>query len=64
MPRGGTRAGAGRPKGSGKYGEKTITVRMPASMEDEVKEFIENQGCKIPLYSSKVAAGNPCWLEF
>jgi len=61
MPRGGARTGAGRPKGTGKYGEKTITVRIPASMEDEVKEFVENQGWEIPLYSSKVAAGTPCW---
>lgn len=61
MPRGGARTGAGRPKGTGKYGEKTITVRIPASMEDEVKEFVESQGWEIPLYSSKVAAGTPCW---
>lgn len=61
MARGGARTGAGRPKGTGKYGEKTVTVRVPASLEDEVKEFVENQGWEIPLYSSKVAAGSPCW---
>jgi len=61
MARGGARAGAGRPKGTGKYGEKTITVRIPASMGDAVKDFVENQGWQIPLYSSKVAAGTPCW---
>jgi DNA polymerase V len=61
MARGGARAGAGRPKGTGKYGEKTITVRIPASMDDAVKDFVENQGWQIPLYASKVAAGSPCW---
>lgn len=61
MARGGARAGAGRPKGTGKYGEKTITVRIPASMGDAVKDFVENQGWQIPLYASKVAAGSPCW---
>lgn len=61
MARGGARAGAGRPKGTGKYGEKTITVRIPASMGGAVKDFVENQGWQIPLYASKVAAGIPCW---
>lgn len=47
--RGGKRVGAGRPKGSGKYGfEVTQTVRLPTSLI---------QG--IPLYISKVPAGFP-----
>ncbi len=47
--RGGKRVGAGRPKGTGKYGfETTQTVRMPVSLI---------QG--IPLYGSKVPAGFP-----
>lgn len=61
MPRGGARTGAGRPKGTGKYGEKTITMRIPKSMGSAVKEFVENQGWEVPFYSSKVAAGTPCW---
>ncbi|MEB3212897.1 MAG: translesion error-prone DNA polymerase V autoproteolytic subunit [Leptolyngbyaceae bacterium] len=63
MPRGGARAGAGRPKGTGKYGEKTVTVRIPASMGDAVKEFVESEGNLIPLYSNSVSAGAPCFAE-
>jgi DNA polymerase V len=63
MPRGGARPGAGRPKGTGKYGEKTVTVRVPKSMGSVVKDFVENQGWQIPFYSSKVAAGTPCWAD-
>ena len=36
MPRGGIRIGAGRPKGQGKFGEKTKPVRIPLSMVDNV----------------------------
>lgn len=32
MTKGGKREGAGRPKGSGPYGEKTVTVRLPISL--------------------------------
>lgn len=43
MSRGGKRKGAGRPKGSGKYGEPTKTVRLPISLIDEVMEYIQNK---------------------
>ncbi len=59
MARGGTRKGAGRPRGTGKYGEKTIPLRVPESLVSAVNELIENQGYEIPLFSSKVAAGLP-----
>ena len=59
MARGGTRKGAGRPRGTGKYGEKTIPLRVPESLVDAVNELIENQGYEVPLFSSKVAAGVP-----
>lgn len=36
MPRGGKRAGAGRPQGTGKYGEPTKAVRLPISIADKV----------------------------
>jgi DNA polymerase V len=36
MPRGGKREGAGRPAGTGKYGEKTKAVRLPISIADEI----------------------------
>jgi len=40
MPRGGKRKGAGRPKNSGKYKEPTKPVRIPVSLIDKVKSFI------------------------
>ncbi len=40
MPRGGRRPGAGRQHGTGRYGEPTIVMRVPASMVDAIKQFI------------------------
>lgn len=37
---GGARVGAGRPKGTGKYGEPTIAIRIPASLEPAVKNML------------------------
>ena len=59
MPRGGVRAGAGRPKGQGKFGEKTKPIRIPISKIDSVMNFINNSNISLPLYSSKVPAGFP-----
>lgn len=59
MGRGGQRRGAGRPKGTGKFGEKTIPLRVPESLLDAVNELLEGEGYEVPLYSSKVAAGAP-----
>lgn len=59
MTRGGKRAGAGRPAGSGRFGEKTRAVRLPESMIESVQAFVAHQGYKLPLYSSKVRAGFP-----
>ncbi|MDY6939708.1 MAG: translesion error-prone DNA polymerase V autoproteolytic subunit [Cyanobacteriota bacterium] len=42
MGRGGKRPGAGRPRGSGKYGEPTKAVRLPISLVDRVSEILEN----------------------
>lgn len=36
MPRGGKREGAGRPVGSGKYGETTKAVRLPVRIADQI----------------------------
>lgn len=36
MPRGGKREGAGRPQGTGKYGEATKAVRLPIRIADEI----------------------------
>lgn len=59
MNRGGSRAGAGRPSGSGKYGEATKAVRVPLSQIEEVMQWIENKGYRLPLYQSAVSAGFP-----
>ena len=41
MPtRGGKRDNAGRPRGTGKYGEPTTVLRIPTSQENTVKDFL------------------------
>ncbi len=42
MSRGGKRAGAGRPAGSGRFGEKTVPVRVPESLLPTVLDLIAN----------------------
>jgi DNA polymerase V len=60
MSHGGKRDNAGRPKGQGKYGETTKTLRVPISRIDDVKGFLEGStSYKIPLYASTVRAGFP-----
>jgi len=57
--RGGARAGAGRPKGQGPYGEATKPVRIPLSMVDNVLSYINKGSHALPLFSCAVAAGFP-----
>ncbi|SEG06598.1 LexA family protein [Nitrosomonas ureae] len=82
--RGGKRENAGRPRGQGKYGEPTVTVRIPQSQGVTVKSFLDayqrkrtesdletvnmddiftpvinEQPIRLPLFSTKVAAGFP-----
>jgi len=57
--RGGFRSGAGRPKGSGKFGEKTRPVRIPEAMIDEILAFVAHKGYKLPCYTCSVSAGFP-----
>ena len=59
MPRGGSRIGAGRPKGQGKYKEPTKPIRIPESLISGVMEFVESSGYNLPLYSCSVQAGFP-----
>ena len=59
MPRGGSRIGAGRPKGQGKYKEPTKPIRVPESLISGVMEFVESSGYNLPLYSCSVQAGFP-----
>ncbi len=61
MTRGGKRAGAGRPKGTGKFGEETVPVRVPVRLVKKVQEWalLGGKGPEIPLFSSSVRAGGP-----
>ena len=65
MARGGRRPGAGRPVGTGLFGEETKPVRVPVSKVDMVRSFLLRAGDsdamdpKIPLYGSDVQAGTP-----
>ena len=59
MGHGGTRQGAGRPKGQGRYGEATRPTRIPVSLLGPVLRFVDNKGYQLPLYGSKVPAGFP-----
>jgi DNA polymerase V len=43
MVRGGKRIGAGRPKGTGKYGETTKTVRLPESKIVDIQSWLQEQ---------------------
>jgi DNA polymerase V len=58
MPRGGKRTGAGRPLGSGRFGEPSIVIRIPASRVSDVRNLVQKT-YKLPLYQSAVAAGFP-----
>ena len=60
---GGKRSGAGRPKGSGRFGEITERVRVPASLVGDVIRFVESKAFKIPLYSATVQAGSPAFAD-
>lgn len=65
-PHGGKRRGAGRKAGSGKYGEPTELMRVPASMARDIKDFVRLKKIKthrIPLYMARVPAGSPAALE-
>lgn len=55
MPkRGGARPGSG-PKA--KYGEPTKAMRIPASMEHSIMQYIEHKGFNLPVYAMKVPMG-------
>lgn len=68
--RGGRRPGAGRPKGTGNYGEATQPVRVPVSMIESVKAFVAgaadgtgSTGREIPLFGTAVRAGLPTFAD-
>lgn len=57
MSSGGSRPGAGRPAGSGKFGVPTKPIRIPTHLVDNVLQFIEEGEIACPLYASSVKAG-------
>lgn len=56
---GGRRSGAGRPSGMGPWGEGTEAMRIPRSLKKSVRKFLEKDGYRLPVYSSRVPAGTP-----
>jgi DNA polymerase V len=57
MAQGGKRAGAGRPKGKGKYGEPSERLRIPVSLKGGLLRYIEHKGFQLPVYAMKVPMG-------
>lgn len=54
---GGKREGAGRPKGSGKYGEPTTAIRVPQSWAIELKKMLKTRSkVKDTVKSSEVSS--------
>jgi DNA polymerase V len=63
MARGGKREGAGRKKGTGKFGVPTKAIRVPVDDVDRVFRFVRNRFYRLPLFHSAVAAGTPSPAE-
>ena len=59
MPRGGKRVGSGRPKGTGKYGESTVAIRIPVSEVENVMTWLDNECYRLPFYQDAISAGLP-----
>jgi DNA polymerase V len=59
MPMGGKRLGAGRPKGSGKFGVQTKAIRIPCSEVSNVLKFVQNDCYRLPFYQHTISAGFP-----
>lgn len=63
MIQGGRRLGAGRPKGTGKFGEPTKAIRVPKSEAENILKLVHNQFYRLPLYQHSVSAGFPSPAE-
>ena len=59
MPRGGKREGAGRPVGTGRFGEPTAPIRVPLSDLNKALTCIHNRFFSLPFYQCQIAAGIP-----
>ena len=54
MPKGGVRKGAGRPVGSGRFGERAMPVRIPESLLPKVSELLAEYAAeKAPIRANK-----------
>lgn len=63
MGRGGKRTGAGRPNGTGKFGEPTRPIRVPVSDLERAIRCVQNRFFRLPLYHCPVRAGQPVEVE-
>jgi DNA polymerase V len=63
MTGGGARQGAGRPKGTGRYGAPTKALRIPENLLQDVLRFVKAKAYALPLYASSVKAGFPSPAE-
>lgn len=59
MTKGGKRSGAGRPQGTGKFGQATKAIRIPISEIDQVLKCVQNNFYRLPFYQHSVSAGLP-----
>lgn len=59
--KGGARQGAGRPKGTGKFGEETRAIRVPSAKIEAIYQYLERTSC--PFYENLVPAGFPSPAE-
>lgn len=59
MSRGGSRPGAGRRLGSGKFGTATKAVRIPLHEVENVMRWVDHGGYRLPFYQHAVSAGFP-----
>lgn len=63
MAKGGQRLGAGRPAGSGKFGEMTKPIRIPLSEVETVLKWVQNRFYRLPFFQHAVSAGFPSPAE-
>ena len=59
MVKGGKRQGAGRPGGTGKFGEETKAIRVPLSDVDHIMQCISHKFYRLPFYQDCISAGFP-----
>lgn len=59
MAKGGKRLGAGRPAGSGKFGESSKAIRVPFSEVERVLRYVENKFYRLPFFGHTISAGFP-----